>query len=109
MQAYRMLQRLRADGLQLGLSGGQLAVQPRARITDKTRNAIKSCRDELLQLVEAELRAPCPHDILERAAILEFDGGCPRDEADKIALAEFGFGSWEALALARNSARSDRP
>lgn len=48
-------------------------------------------------------------DVSERSTILEFDGGCTRDEADKIALAEFGFGSWEALALAGSSARSDRP
>ena len=109
MQAYRILQRLRANGLQFGLADGQLAVQPRARITNEIRNAIKSRRDELVQLVVAERGVPCPHDVLERAAILEFEGGCPRDEADKIALAEFGFGSWEALALAKNSARSDRP
>lgn len=109
MQAYQMFQRLRADGLQFGLSGGQLAVQPRARITDEIRNAIKSRRDELVQLVEAERCLPCPHDILERAAILEFDGCYSREEADALALAEFGFGSWGGLALVYNSTRSDRP
>ena len=109
MQAYQMLQRLRADGLQFGLSGGQLAVQPRAHITDEIRNAIKSRRDELVQLVEAERCLPCPHDILERAAILEFDGGYSRDEADARALGGFGFVSWEALVLAQDFARNERP
>ena len=90
MQTYQMLQRLRADGLQFSLSGCQLAVQPRARITHEIRNTIKSRRDELVQLVEAEHRATCPHDVLERAAILEFDGGHSRDDADRLAHAEFG-------------------
>jgi hypothetical protein len=39
----------------------------------------------------------CPHDVLERAAILEFCEGLPRKEADAMALAEFGCISWEAL------------
>jgi hypothetical protein len=39
----------------------------------------------------------CPHDILERAAILEFCAGLPRKEADALALAEFGYTSWEGL------------
>jgi hypothetical protein len=99
MQAYQLLQRLRVDGLQFGLSRGLLAVQPRARITDEIRNAIKSRRDDLVQLIEAERRAPCPHDILERAAILEFDGGYSRAEADALALAEFGLANWDELAL----------
>jgi hypothetical protein len=37
----------------------------------------------------------CPHDVLERAAILEFCAGLPRKEADTLALAEFGWTSWE--------------
>ena len=40
----------------------------------------------------------CPHDVLERAAILEFCEGLPREEADALALAEFGSPSWEALS-----------
>ena len=40
----------------------------------------------------------CPHDVLERAAILEFCEGLPRKEADTLALAEFGLTSWEALS-----------
>ncbi len=109
MQACQMLQRLRADGLQFGIQDGQLAVRPRERITNEIRNTIKLCRDELVRLIEAEGGAPCRHDVLERAAILEFDGGYCREEADALAHAAFGFGSWEALALAQNSARSDRP
>lgn len=31
----------------------------------------------------------CPHDVLERAAILEFCAGLPRKEAEALALAEF--------------------
>ena len=70
---------------------------------------------ERFAVLRAELQRGRPDhvsdrdDVNERAAIFEFEGGCSRDEADKIALAEFGFGSWEALDLAQNSARSDRP
>jgi hypothetical protein len=39
------------------------------------------------------------HDLLERAAILEFCAQLQREEADALALATFGVGSWEALAL----------
>ena len=37
----------------------------------------------------------CPHDVLERAAILEFCEGLSRKEADTLALAEFGHTSWD--------------
>ena len=39
----------------------------------------------------------CPHDVLERAAILEFCEGLLRKDADALALAEFGCASWEGL------------
>jgi hypothetical protein len=41
----------------------------------------------------------CPHDVLERAAILEFCEGLARKNADVQALAEFGCTSWEASVL----------
>ena len=40
----------------------------------------------------------CPHDVLERAAILEFCAGLPRKEADAMALVEFGCTSWKTLS-----------
>jgi hypothetical protein len=49
-------------------------------------------------------RAPCPSDVLERAAILEFCAGLPRKEADALALAEFGLPTWEALAFSPTGA-----
>jgi hypothetical protein len=56
--------------------------------------------------VPAQMEAPqptsgtaCPHDILERAAILEFCEGLPRREADALALAEFGLPAGEDLVL----------
>jgi hypothetical protein len=39
----------------------------------------------------------CLHDVLERAAILEFCEGLPRKEADVRAITEFDLTSWEAL------------
>src|SRR4051794_15882413 len=46
----------------------------------------------------------CTHDILERAAILEFCARLPRDEADRLALAEFGVTASGALALLHEAA-----
>jgi hypothetical protein len=43
-------------------------------------------------------RTACPHDILERAAILEYCEGLPREEADALAVTEFGCTSWEDLS-----------
>jgi hypothetical protein len=40
----------------------------------------------------------CLHDVLERAAILEFCEGLSRKEADTRALTEFDLTSWEALS-----------
>jgi hypothetical protein len=44
-------------------------------------------------------RTACPHDVLERAAILEFCEGLPRREADALALAEFGLPAGGGPAL----------
>jgi hypothetical protein len=38
-----------------------------------------------------------PHDVLERAAILEFCEGLPRKQADAQAIAEFGGASLQAV------------
>jgi hypothetical protein len=43
----------------------------------------------------------CPHDVLERAAFLEFCEGLTRKEADALALAEFNCTSWEDLPPTR--------
>ena len=40
---------------------------------------------------------PSAHDVLERAAFLEFCEGLDRAAADKQALTEFGFESWDSL------------
>jgi hypothetical protein len=40
-----------------------------------------------------------PHDIEERAAILEFCEGLSREQADTQTLAEFGYHSWEDLLV----------
>jgi hypothetical protein len=42
-------------------------------------------------------KAVCPHDVLERAAVLEFCEGLPRKQADAQALAEFGGASLQAI------------
>jgi len=42
--------------------------------------------------------AVCQHDVLERAAILEFCAGVPRKEADAMALVEFGCTSRKTLS-----------
>ena len=100
--AYQMLQALRGLGLHIGQIDGILAVRPRELINNEIREAIKSRRDELLQIVEIEGAPPCPHDILERAAILEYDGGHTREEADALALAHFGFTSWNEVHIAHS-------
>jgi hypothetical protein len=41
-------------------------------------------------------RTVCPHDDLERAAILEYGDGLPRQDAEALALAEFGWTHCEA-------------
>lgn len=88
--AAQLLHDLRAAGLHFAASDGALTVGPRDLITPEAREAIRAHRDELLGLILAELR----HDVIERAAILEFDGGHARADADRQALAEFGFASW---------------
>ena len=46
----------------------------------------------------AKVRARnCVHDVLERAAILEFCAGLPREHANALALAEFGCTTWDVL------------
>jgi hypothetical protein len=46
--------------------------------------------------------AVCPHDVLERAAILEFCEGLTRKDADIQALAEFGCTPCEGLVRAED-------
>jgi len=48
-------------------------------------------------MASAETDMPLHHDVLERAAILEFCEGLTRGDADALALAEFGYASWESL------------
>ena len=101
MLAYQELQRFRVHGLAFSMRHGKLAVEPRERITDAIRDTIRSRRDEFVQLIEAESYPPSPHDIGERAAILEFDGGYSRGETEAMALTHFGYVSWEELAVAQ--------
>ena len=89
--ARETLRALRSRGLEFSHSEGQLAVTPRAFITADVRAVIKTHRDSILRLIELEQQPPCVHDVLERAAILEFDGGYDRTEADRLALSAFGF------------------
>jgi hypothetical protein len=93
--AHDLLTTLRAARLQIGVDGPYLTAGPRERITPVIREAIQANRDALLGLVLGELR----DDVLERAAILEFDGGYTRAEADRLALTEFGFVSWDQFTL----------
>lgn len=102
MLAYHQLQRLRAQGLAFSMHGDKLVVEPRARITDVIRNTIRTLRDDFVRVIEAESNPPCPHDIGERAAILEYDGGHTREEADILALAHFGLSSWDELHIAHS-------
>lgn len=109
MLAFQVLQELRADGLLFGIRGGMLAVEPRESITDEHRRVVLSHRDELVRLIAAEQHPPCPHDVVERAAILEFCEGLPRAEADALALAETGFSTWDALFSAQREDRGLTP
>jgi|SoiMethySBSTD1v2_1073268.scaffolds.fasta_scaffold352174_3 hypothetical protein len=40
------------------------------------------------QNTSEQCKTVCPHDVIERAAILEFCAGLPRKEAEALALAE---------------------
>ena len=93
------LKRLRALGLAFSMRDGMLAVTPRDRITDVIRNTIRTRRDDFVRLIEAESNPLYPHDIGERAAIFEYDGGYARGEAEALALAHFGLCSWDELSI----------
>jgi hypothetical protein len=41
----------------------------------------------------------CLVDVVERAAILEFDGGHFRAEAERLALSEFGLSTWDEIMI----------
>ena len=96
--AYHMLRTLRSLGLHFSLSEDRLAVRPRDAISADIRAGITAHRNDLVQIIEAESQPPCIHDVFERAAILEFDGGHTRTDADHLARAEFGLSSWDGLA-----------
>ena len=88
---------LRQLGLVFSCCAGQLSVRPRSMITSEIRATIKAHRDQVLRCIEAESSAACEHKVLERAAVLKFDGGRSRANADRLALAEFDFSSWDEL------------
>ena len=97
--AFETIRVLRSLGLKFHNSEGQLAVAPQSLITADARAAIRTHRDCILQLIELEKQPPCVHDVLERAAILEFVGGYSRKDADRLALGEFGLASYDQAAL----------
>ena len=98
--AETLLREVSSRGLSIERRGQHLSVTPKRLLSDELREAIRSNRCALLQIVKGQRELPCPHDILERAAMLEFSEGIDRNTADAIALGEHGFASWEALALA---------
>ena len=84
-QALAVLRSMRApmspQGLALGAGWGRETALVAKRVPDvpnvPAQNELEQCR------------TVCPHDVLERAAILEFCAGLPRKEAEALALAEF--------------------
>ncbi len=95
--AHILLYKLRVLGFEFSIREGRLAVKPKPKITAGIRETITANREQILRHVECESWPPCEHDVLERAAILEFDGGHCRVDADRLALAEFGLSSWDEL------------
>ena len=77
MTATTLLCELRAKDVRLSAKRDQLAVDaPKGVLTDMLRQAIRTHKPELLDLVET---------FEERAAIMECDGGVPRAEAESLA------------------------
>lgn len=99
-EAEALLQQMASCGISLERRGRHLWVTPKRLLTDELRASIRERRQKLLQIAKGERDTPCPHDVLERAAFLEFCEGLDRAAADEMALGEFGFTSWEALASA---------
>ena len=95
MSTETVLSRLRADGLALEVTGANLKVWPRSRLTDEHRTLILSQKSALLLLLSGRRPRPLPakareavrEAIEERAAIQEFDGGMSRSEAESAARA----------------------
>ena len=85
-----LLCRLRGIGLSISVDGGNLAVQPKALITDEIRVLIREHKTELLTVLSTPatteaINADAIEFFEERAAIAEFDGGLSREEAEKEA------------------------
>lgn len=99
--AESLLRQISACGMSVERRGQHLLVSPKHLIAGELRAAIRQQRHALLSMVKGEADVPCPHDVLERAAILEFCERIDRASADLMALGEFGFANWESLALAQ--------
>jgi hypothetical protein len=63
MGAPDLLRHLRDAGLALSVADGRLLVKPAGRLTDPDREAIRSHRDELLQLLATPAPDPVPVDM----------------------------------------------
>lgn len=89
MTATALLDTLWTKGARLSVDGDRVAVDaPKGVLTDVVRQAIRTHKAVLLDLVEA---------FEERAAILEYDGRVSRAEAERLAwgcvLGEASYGS----------------
>lgn len=73
-----LLSELRARGVELSidLSGGLVFNAPRGVMTDVIKERIRAQREDLVAMLER---------LVERAAIMEHDGGMDRDSADRHA------------------------
>ena len=96
--AQALLQRMSSRGLSVERVGQHLLVSPKRMLNDELRTEIRSLRHTLLRIVKGQRELACTHDVLERAAFLEFCEGMEREQADAMALGEFGYTSWEELA-----------
>jgi len=89
MDAAELLHHLRSAGLTLALMpDGVLHVTPRSAISDEHRSAIRTARDALVAVLQAEAMQPTEamrEAIEERAAIMEYEGGLARIEAERLA------------------------
>jgi len=89
MGAPELLNHLRSAGLVLALTPtGGLHVTPRSALTDEHRSAIRTARDALVAVLQAEAMQPAEamrEAFEERAAIMEYEGGLARIEAERLA------------------------
>lgn len=76
MSASILLTEIKAHGLDIQAIDGNLHVQPRDRVTETIRQAIRAQKTALVDFIEA---------YEERAAIMEYSAGMTRADAEAAA------------------------